>query len=46
MIENIIPDPIEDYNKDDYVNDTFLYLVIVVTMIVVVIGMLWLVWAI
>ncbi len=45
MIENIIPDPIEDYNTTDYVNDIFRYLVIAMTMIVGVIGLLWLVWA-
>lgn len=46
MIETIIPEPIEDYNTMDYVNDIFRYLVISVTMIVGVIGLLWLVWAV
>ncbi|MDD3915346.1 MAG: hypothetical protein PHF76_11960 [Bacteroidales bacterium] len=46
MIENIIPDPIDDYTTNDYVSDTFRYLVVTTGMIMGLIGISLLVWAV
>lgn len=43
MIENIIPDDMEDYTTNDYVNYMIQYLVITMIMILGIIGLLWLV---
>lgn len=43
MIENVIPEDMDDYTTDDYVNYMIQYLVITIIMILGIIGLLWLV---
>ena len=43
MIENIIPEDMDDYTTNDYVNYIIQYLIITMIMILGVIGLLWLV---
>lgn len=43
MIENVIPEDMDDYTTNDYVNYMIQYLVITMIMILGIIGLLWLV---